>query len=1674
MRSCELWISNDTLSHLPSTMGKTNNAKKKARQKAKKISNDSGSSITNSQQEVASSHLQEPHEAGVVDSESTVMLGTAEESLEYAPETNSDQAVNSGESVATSNSLGDSLEDVEPKRSEFTATTANTDDAPTYSDSKNENNAANIEEDKQPFVDLTQSTVKVEPEDPVQPNADTNDSPSDADNIYHKPTESVQLSPDTRDTDDEFYNSIAANNSAYERRPSVHEPGSLDLPANGQEDLTTQTEDNVEQNPTATQQPLAADEANDFDDFYAELAGKEGPEAPEIDHPASYIQSEQEVNSASAGFNDQGLDISETLEQHETPHPTHSVQSGPSHVPTNDDADDDDFYKSLQGPSIEENEAFQDEAGEDFYASIDSKPPPGQSQQPQDYSEPVNESDIGSNRPTATLALELDDDFLDDNDSAMPASSTDHSASEKARLSFLAMDDDLLPEDAPIDEDQTRTDVVDVNSTSEDKSEKPKAPKPVEGRFHEFHTDVTGFDLPVEMIPRKVPHRSASTIVGVPQALHHMPPQAPPPTSFTPQPNMESQLQQMRENQVKPIPPPPRTVKSHRTASASPFSSRYTPHEQPKPVSQPPSSSILSGPSSGIPSSRESVVPPPRPPPQVRRASSIARQNNPDPYGFPGMQNQPPPTKPLRRTTTAPPHAGAMADAQNHQEPPPREFLDSPLPQSIASPDYTPVGSSVKEQPTPEFPTEFIAPPRSRQPGPPPPRAAAPRASRSRLVSHPPASHSAYAPTSSSTDIAGLAKPEQPPTSNQMAPGVDKPVGSNDIDQLTGHVDISASRDINSPPVAQYPPTGVMNQRRPSHRARPGRASPYTPSPMVQHDSTPGTIYGQRPQTSSPAVPPVVSSSDHRNPHDELLRRQRPILTWSSKSVASLIPAAIAFGAPTSSIKVTPLNQLGQLLDPLFPGPLVGSKGPVKGKQKDVEKWLLENQSRRLFFAVLLALIQHKSDKEIASILTPEASDAQLMPPLPSGVDFSGRKNHERTSSTSLAQTAKLAITGDLDGALECALRNGDWAHALILSQAAGQWTETVAMFSREILRPESPSMSFLYRVMAGDKEAISELRPRGTTELVDRGLQQKYIQDWALFAAPVVANRQRFPESSTKALLDLGKLLVEHGLTEEGHICMLLSNNIPFGDPHGIFLPLANASLGRDHDSLVAAEILEWYLVTEHKKTPYGHLIPFKIAHAGLLSDVGMFAESSRLAESSLAQARSIKVMPLVILAEKALARCNQPSNETSTWLTRKLSRPNLEKAVVSSFNKFVAGDNDEPRAPTRPASAGPGPIMPPPLAPPPSHRYTPGPYPASGGQVTPAESEPTPQVSPFGRSHYLPSPHIPQQFGQTSVSSSPSSVYPNAPYGYNPPYAVPGPVSQPQVQPSAIDEEPEYVNGLDQPQSETYRNPGIPKVSSRTSMRHSESEIVPSWPLSRKPETEPIPNLYGQPQAPGYVYDMAPEPIPSPSPAPAPQVVNPSFNPTPSDTVDDVADTADTADAVDDDLGIGNQKHKKPEEDSKPKSDSEQPSHKKKSGWFSWLRKGNNDDEPKAIKAKLGEENHFYYDEKLGRWVNKDAPAPEEEKPPPPPPPAMPKSASAAPSPRPPSTQPVGHAPPIGGGPPPPVPGGSSRPRVASSRMPANDIDSLLGNGTSTIPRRKRGPRNRYIDVVQQQQEG
>lgn len=169
----------------------------------------------------------------------------------------------------------------------------------------------------------------------------------------------------------------------------------------------------------------------------------------------------------------------------------------------------------------------------------------------------------------------------------------------------------------------------------------------------------------------------------------------------------------------------------------------------------------------------------------------------------------------------------------------------------------------------------------------------------------------------------------------------------------------------------------------------------------------------------------------------------------------------------------------------------------------------------------------------------------------------------------------------------------------------------------------------------------------------------------------------------------------------------------------------------------------------------------------------------------------------------------------------------------------------------------------------------------------------------------------------------------------------------------------------------------------------------------------------------------------------------------------------------------------------------------------WFGGWLGGKGDGKPKPIRAKLGQKNAFYYDEKLKKWINKDMPLEEQLKtsaPPPPPKKRTNMAAAGFPGGTVSENQPPTKAPPGGGlgisairgsqgsmgpsggsaneGPKPPasISSSSSRiPTTASPSLATAGLDDLLSIGSPSVGsatgrKAKRGPKRGYVNVLNQ----
>ena len=127
-------------------------------------------------------------------------------------------------------------------------------------------------------------------------------------------------------------------------------------------------------------------------------------------------------------------------------------------------------------------------------------------------------------------------------------------------------------------------------------------------------------------------------------------------------------------------------------------------------------------------------------------------------------------------------------------------------------------------------------------------------------------------------------------------------------------------------------------------------------------------------------------------------------------------------------------------------------------------------------------------------------------------------------------------------------------------------------------------------------------------------------------------------------------------------------------------------------------------------------------------------------------------------------------------------------------------------------------------------------------------------------------------------------------------------------------------------------------------------------------------------------------------------------------------------------------------------------------KKGWFgSWFKRGASEGPPGQgpIKAKLGEENSFYYDPNLKKWINKKAGADATSvAAPSPPPPRGPPSRSSSAAPRPGGRIPMGPQPPMPSSTP-PLPKMSSMAQLGTSSRSATPVRAESPASGAAAPR-------------------
>lgn len=298
-------------------------------------------------------------------------------------------------------------------------------------------------------------------------------------------------------------------------------------------------------------------------------------------------------------------------------------------------------------------------------------------------------------------------------------------------------------------------------------------------------------------------------------------------------------------------------------------------------------------------------------------------------------------------------------------------------------------------------------------------------------------------------------------------------------------------------------------------------------------------------------------------------------------------------------------------------------------------------------------------------------------------------------------------LKGDRETAVWSAVDKRLWGHALIIANTVSP--DLYKKVAQEFVRKEvnhaghsNESLGALYMVLSGNhEECVDELVPshaRAGFQLVSTEASSNPARDlmdgldkWRETLTLILSNRS---SEDARGLLALGKLLASYGRAEAAHICFLFSRNISvFGgadDPTANFVLLGSDVRRQESETeaLQLSEVYEYGLsLSGSMYAGAPHLAAYKLRHAVTLAEYGYREKALQYCEAiTAAMGSQTKRSPyynayLAGSVDDFMIRLKQaPKGESNSWI----SKPSMNKvsdSMWNKFNKFVAGDDGEPK---------------------------------------------------------------------------------------------------------------------------------------------------------------------------------------------------------------------------------------------------------------------------------------------------------------------------------------------------------------------------------------------------------
>ncbi|EEQ91606.1 COPII coat assembly protein SEC16 [Blastomyces dermatitidis ER-3] len=693
-----------------------------------------------------------------------------------------------------------------------------------------------------------------------------------------------------------------------------------------------------------------------------------------------------------------------------------------------------------------------------------------------------------------------------------------------------------------------------------------------------------------------------------------------------------------------------------------------------------------------------------------------------------------------------------------------------------------------------------------------------------------------------------------------------------------------------------------------------------------------------------------------------------------------------------------------------------------------------------LLWKIIRVMVEHDGllagnpdvENSVRSILSPlpkkasASSEAPVFHPQLSSVyeNISGEAQSEPMNVDGMETIRRCLLAGEREKAVWGAVDRRLWGHAMLISSTIDKsvWKQVMQEFVRREVKAvgnNTEPMATLYEIFAGNlEESVDELVPpsaRAGLQMVSKiggpGHAKNALaglDKWQETLCLILSNRS---PNDHVALLSLSRLLSAYGRIEASHICALFakSASVPLvfsgpDDPQSQIVLLGTDhrrypfTFANDKNSVLLTEVYEFALsILSGSTTSIApHFQAFKLQYALSLAENGNKAEAQQYCDSIGAILKSTtKPSPyynqrfLFELDELTNRLRQSPTGGSSSWM----SKPSMEKvsgSILAKFNSFVAGDDSDGGS-TGSGKAGDVDIGPfakmvgtPPISRSPSVHDA---YAAFGiGQPTTTTMHTTSRYAPGNQ--YAPYSSPDQHRGRGSLDSqrSPPSTSHSYPRGaasrelnrgmendYHP-IAQQNVYSPPSVQ----------ARGSTPLQQPAYAHLApVQEMQSSQGIEHADRE-------------QPIhfggyqPTLHRQSTIEQEIGSSATENQSYEPPAGTTGYEPPSYEPGPVNTDESDQDNPKTSfmDDDDDDLAARNEAIRKAAEKERKDREADEAFRKaaeedakkpitEKKGWFSWWgKKDPNASSPGPIRAKLGEENSFYYDKELKRWVNKKDP--------------------------------------------------------------------------------------------------